>query len=671
MIAGFLLLATASASTVTPIQKVITMMEDMVAKGEKEKKEEQVAFAAFASFCKNTISEKETSISKGKAEIAQLEADILKAQSDQTTLSKEIAVLTENIDAWETDKANLTEHRDSEKSDAAELIADVKDSIDAVQSATQTLKEQLPGSLLQTAVAKVAKLARTPKAARKTLWAFLSMKQPEDPLAVSAPEAASYEFQSGGVVEMFEKLEDKFRGELHDLEKAEILSGQEFTLQIQELVSQIEMATDESDMKTKKKSEAAQDEAEAKGDLATTTSDVATDSKYLKDLLTECDAKSKAYENRQMLRKEELEAVHKAIEIISSDDVSGAGETYLPQFVQMKSNTKKSAFTLLRASSDAPIRKKLVSFLSARAKETKSKLLTKLLATASDSPFDKVKKMIKDLIVKLMEEATEETEHKGWCDTEMSSNKQTRETKADAVTTLTANSEELTAKIAKLTNKIAELSDAISEIDAAVAEATSLRESEKVKNAKTIEDSKIAQVAVAKALTVLQEFYAKAATATSLMQTKHKTKQDPASDAPATFDKPYTGMGGSNTGIVGMLEVIQGDFARLESETTTAESAADEEYTRFTDDSSEDKAVKSTDLENAEKDQSVAEADLTTTKKDLGATQTELDAALSYYEKLKPSCVDAGLSYEERVRMREEEIQSLQESLKILGGEDI
>ena len=42
-----------------------------------------------------------------------------------------------------------------------------------------------------------------------------------------------------------------------------------------------------------------------------------------------------------------------------------------------------------------------------------------------------------------------------------------------------------------------------------------------------------------------------------------------------------------------------------------------------------------------------------------------------YYEKLKPSCVDAGLSYEERVKMREEEIQSLQEALRILSGEDI
>merc|ERR1719311_825453 len=102
--------------------------------------------------------------------------------------------------------------------------------------------------------------------------AFLSSsdRQGEDPLSVTAPEAAVYEFQSGGVVEMLDKLEDKFKGELHELEKEMIVAGNDFTMQIQELIGQIEQATDESELKTKVKAERAQDEATAKGDLATT-----------------------------------------------------------------------------------------------------------------------------------------------------------------------------------------------------------------------------------------------------------------------------------------------------------------------------------------------------------------------------------------------------------------
>merc|ERR1719387_2084601 len=144
-------------------------------------------------------------------------------------------------------------------------------------------------------------------------------------------------------------------------------------------------------------------------------------------------------------------------------------------------------------------------------------------------PFDKVKKMIKDMIVKLMEEANEEAEHKGWCDTEMSTNKQTREDKADQVDTLTAQSEELSAQIAKLSNEITELSDAVAALDKAMAEATALRNEEKAKNAQTVKDAQAAQVAVAQALQVLKDFYAKAAEATALVQA-------PADDAPATFD---------------------------------------------------------------------------------------------------------------------------------------
>merc|ERR1719201_3186755 len=174
--------------------------------------------------------------------------------------------------------------------------------------------------------------------------------------------------------------------------------------------------------------------------------------------------------------------------------------------------------------------------------------------------------MIKDLIVKLMEEAAEEAEHKGWCDTELSTNEQTRKEKTEAVEVLHAEIDELEASIAKLTEEIAELTQAVAEIDKAVAEATQIREEEKAKNAETIKDAQDAQTAVAQALVVLKEFYAKAAEATALVQ------------QPEIFDTPYKGMQAESGGVVGMLEVIQSDFARLESETDAAEAQAQKEY---------------------------------------------------------------------------------------------
>eukprot|EP00929_Paragymnodinium_shiwhaense_P084582 TRINITY_DN4523_c0_g1_i1.p1 TRINITY_DN4523_c0_g1~~TRINITY_DN4523_c0_g1_i1.p1 ORF type:complete len:149 (-),score=59.35 TRINITY_DN4523_c0_g1_i1:91-486(-) len=130
-------------------------------------------------------------------------------------------------------------------------------------------------------------------------------------------------------------------------------------------------------------------------------------------------------------------------------------------------------------------------------------------------------------------------------------------------------------------------------------------------------------------------------------------------------------MGGESGGVVGMLEVIQSDFARLEADTRSSEATAQKEYDQFMEDSKVDHAAKSSDIEHkTSKKQNQAEA-LTTKKGDLEATQKELDAALSYFDKLKPSCIDAGVSYEDRVARRKEEIESLQQALRILNGEDL
>merc|ERR1711879_451874 len=143
--------------------------------------------------------------------------------------------------------------------------------------------------------------------------------------------------------------------------------------------------------------------------------------------------------------------------------------------------------------------------------ELNSRVLSAIASRVSEDPFRKVKKMIKDLITRLMEEANEEAEHKGWCDTELSTNEQTRKEKTEAVETLHAEIDQLEASIAKLTEDITELTKAVAELDAAMAKATKLRQEEKAKNTQTIEDAVEAQTAVAQALVVLKDFYAKAA----------------------------------------------------------------------------------------------------------------------------------------------------------------
>merc|ERR1711981_78762 len=182
---------------------------------------------------------------------------------------------------------------------------------------------------------------------------------------------------------------------------------------------------------------------------------------------------------------------------------------------------------------------RVAQYLESQAKKLNSRILSAIAAHAADDPFKKVKKMIKDLIARLMEEANEEAEHKGWCDTELSTNEQTRKEKTEAVETLHAEIDQLQASIAKLTEDISELTKAVAELDAAMAKATKLRQEEKAKNTETISDAEEAQTAVAQALTVLKEFYAKAAEATALLQTKAE---------PEIFDEAYKGMGGESGG---------------------------------------------------------------------------------------------------------------------------
>jgi prefoldin subunit 5 len=671
MRAGVVALAAAgSAYAVTPVQKVIQLLEGMHKAGLAEKQEEEVKHSAYAQWCGDTASHKGKAIEKASRKIDRLAAEIQKANTDAAAAGAEIASLEEDIGHWSGDMKAAKEVRDRENVDFQTTSADYGESLSALDRAISTLQQQnfdrSQASLLQVSLKTASKtgskfrmLAEVSSALRN----FLSANQHPD-AALSAPEAHGYEFQSGGVVDMLKQLKEKFEDENKNLETDETNAKHAYEQLLQVLHDNTENAQAVIDRRSQFKGQREADAAEATGEKADTQASKDADSKYLSDLNAQCSMKQQAFDERQKLREEELDAITQATDILASGDVSGAADKHLPALIQ---KSKARSFIQVKSRSTSPIQAKLAEFLQSRSQKFQSTVLSMLATRVAADPFKKVKKMISNMISKLMEEATAETEHKGWCDAELGQNKITREEKTANVEELNAEIEDLNATVAKLTQEVAELNAAVNDMDKARKEATEIRTAENKKNTIAIADAKAAQKAVANALVILQDFYAKAAGASSLAQLNSHAKS-PAEDAPESFTEPYQGMQGENGGVVGMLEVIQTDFARLESETSASELQAASEYKTFMNDTELDTAVKQTDIEHKNSLIARKNAALVEANTDLKTTQGELSAANDYYDKLKPSCVDSGITYEERVARREAEIQSLQEALQMIEG---
>merc|ERR1712232_637887 len=288
--------------------------------------------------------------------------------------TKEIAELDEDITIWKGDIKAATKVREIEKADYDALHKDYSESIDALQRAIAVLKKQAydrkQASFVQ--VSALKKLNLIPADAKKAIDLFL-MQDPEG-LAVSAPEANAYDFQSSGIIEMLEKLLDKFIDERTTLEKEEMNSKHAYDMLMQDLTAQIDYATKDRDEKAETKAKKLQAKADAEGDLKDTTTTRDADVKYLADLTATCEQKAADFESRQQLRAEEIVAIEKAIEIISSEVVSGNAEKYLPTLVQ----AKVSSFPQLRSDMNVQAQSRVAQYLRERAKQLNSRLLSSL-----------------------------------------------------------------------------------------------------------------------------------------------------------------------------------------------------------------------------------------------------------------------------------------------------
>merc|ERR1719335_336084 len=236
--------------------------------------------------------------------------------------------------------------------------------------------------------------------------------------------------------------------------------------------------------------------------------------------------------------------------------------------------------------------------------------------------------MIQDLISRLEDEAAAEASQKEWCDEEMKTATENWDKAQREIETLTALKMEKSA-----------LSDSLAE--------------DKATNNQTLADAEAGLEAVKGAIEVLKGFYGE------FIQIK--SKQNPAPTAPG-YER-YKAEGAGSDGLTVDDMAPEGSGAMPDSD-----------YGGKTDDfkSKSETSIsdKNTLKDTKDGEKTDAELAITQAEADLKTENENLQNALDELEKLKPVCVDSGMSWEERTARREQEIESLKEALKILQETD-
>jgi len=667
----------ASGTQVSPVQKVIQLLDGMRDKGKEEMATEQKQHDEFTAFCEDNLRDKRRLIAEATEVIDKSTADIEKYEASILRLTTEIDNHNKDIESATKEKEDAIALRKEEAANFKDMDNDYDESVEAIAKALKVLKAQAYNrkqaatstqSLLQESGSDLSLLQLTenssPRESMQILASFLQQKQ---------PEADGYTFQSSGVVNMLEDLKAKFLQEQQDLrlEEAKKVNAHSTTKIV--LEGQIKAATASRDDKIGFKKSAAQKLATANGDLSEAQTSKAADSKYHKDLTAECAKKARDFRARQNLRGDELVAIQQASDIISGKSVLGASDKHT-RLLQLQS----SATALLSLSSPLrrPDLKKALDILQEAAAELQSSKLNMVVEQASSlmqqepsgavrtdaSVITQIKNTMQQLLDKMNEQQQAEIKQKYYCDKEMGVNKLKRADNTEAVDSLDAEIDALSTSVTKLSEETAELSADITKIAGAMANATKLRLEEKATNKATVADAQDAQKAVTMALGVLQDFYEQAGKATALTQIESE-------DVSAEVQpQPYKGMQAAGGGVTGLLEAILEDFSRLEADTVASEESAAREYQEFMTDSKVDKADKETSLSNKQSTMESQNGTLAEKTTDLKLSEEKLAAANEEYATLKDECVGkSGASAAESAK-RLAEIEDLKKALAALGG---
>merc|ERR550514_2527625 len=445
----------------------------------------------FECYCTTNVKTLEDSIAALEQKIPQIEASIKETEAAGGGVAAELEQHKKDRADAKASIESATAQREKEAAEFAKVSGDLKANIAACGKAIDAISKGMGASFLQSSFATSLRqlvLTSTSLARydRQTLTEFLSTST-----------QAGYAPASGEIVGILKQLLENMEGDLKEATDTENAAIAEFEGLVAAKEKEIQAATEAIEAKTERAGELAVKLVNLKNDLEDAQESLADDQKFSAELKKSCATAGDEYEERKAMRAQELVAIAETIKILNDDDALDLFKKTLPS---------PSLIQLTRTDRDARD-EALAAIQDLKDSKHPQTGLIQLALLGKKVGFEKIVKMIDDMVVLLGEEQKDDDAQKEWCEKEFDTSEDKQKDLKRAVAGLEAKIAETKDSIATLVDELAALEKGIKELDKMVAEATEQRKEEHADFVQTSAENNAALQLLDVAKNRLNKFY--------------------------------------------------------------------------------------------------------------------------------------------------------------------
>jgi len=630
-----------------PIKRVIRLVQELAAKSVEEGKEEQLTYDKFVAWCEKSTKGLKKAIGKETEVVDKTSGKIEAKSSEKEQLTESIEGLTKELAELEASAAAASGDRADQIKQQKQTVKDLTLTIESLGTAVKSLE----ASQVDQDVSLLSKVMEMP-----LVLVALSEEQ-QALLAQAAAPQATYDFKTGGVTELLKKLKLDFEDKLSTAEKEGAQATQEYDLAKGARDNAIKVATESKTKQEEVKAAVVSDLSSLNEKLTSANKDLEADSKSLTDTQSTCDTKAAEFKERVYMRGREQEAMKFGVQILQK--ATGVRTAKPASFIQMRSES---------SSEEATKKAEALKLLKDEAERSGNEDLRRLLLEVQgrlegDGDVSKeVDVMLEKQLWKLRADQTKEDEKWQWCLAETNKTDLQKSAKEEDMESFTNGIKSAQGSVTELQDDIKEATKRLSDLQKSTHELKMDRQESKNEHQLALRDAQQAQEALSGAISTLTKFYEEAA---SLLQSSAPTE---VAEAPETWSKGFTGTGqdgkGPGEAIIKVLEECSADFAQMEAETKSQETAEEADFDKELTDGKKEKARIETEKSSKEEE----EARLTEKIREMSEKQKMTDRSVSlltkYSEDLSQKCDKA--AYEARTGERKKSVAELEKSKVML-----